>query len=93
MQRRWQQHGELLSWRGQNSSTPGIWALQSETRPPRSLYCKWAQRERGSGPATDVQPLQETGIPELETYPGLPQMPQRKATPLETTVMAAAASG
>lgn len=47
----------------------------------------------GSGPATDVQPQQGTGIPELETHPGLPQMPQRKATPLETTVMAEATSG
>lgn len=93
MQRRWQQQGELLAWRRQNSSTPGRWALQSETRPPWSLYYTWAQRDRGSGPATDVQPHQGTGIPELETHAGLPQMPQRKATPLETTVMAAAASG
>lgn len=43
--------------------------------------------------ATEVQPPQETGILEPETHPGFPQIPQRKATPLETVVMAAAARG
>ena len=43
--------------------------------------------------ATQVRSHQGAGIPEPETYPGLPQSSQRKATPLETVVMAAAGRG
>ena len=49
--------------------------------------------EGDSVSATQVQSHQGAGIPEPETYPGLPQSSQRKATPLETVVMAAAGRG
>lgn len=40
--------------------------------------------------AIEVQPHHGTGIWEPETHPGFAEIPQRKATTLETVVMAAA---